>query len=106
MQRNHTHSTGSQSAFVTNDQQRQAYETWIDSKSNYRSSLILVPYSSFAASVTSGLSGVLQYQWGQEGLTAAPGTPVSTPPGASGVDTPIGTTGVSPNDGYSINGSG
>ncbi|RXW15064.1 hypothetical protein EST38_g10791 [Candolleomyces aberdarensis] len=75
-------------AFVTNEQQTQAYESWIDT------------------GLSGGLSGVVQYQWGQEGLTPSAGTPITTTTGSTGIDTPTGATGVSPNDGYSINGVG
>ncbi|KAJ3531423.1 hypothetical protein NMY22_g8165 [Coprinellus aureogranulatus] len=73
---------------VTNDQRTEAYRSWIDTGLN------------------SGLTNVIQYQWGQPGLSVAPGTPVSISTDSTGIVTSDGTTGVSPNDGYSINDSG
>ena len=49
---------------------------------------------------------MIQYQWGQPELQAAPGTPVSQITNSTGVVVNEGTTGVSPNDGYSINDQG
>jgi mannan endo-1,4-beta-mannosidase len=63
----------------------------------------------------SGINGMLQYQWGQSGLTAQTGTSITTPnatgtlpsPPSGNPTTPIqNQTGVSPNDGYSTTGIG
>lgn len=77
---------------VTNQEQTDAYSTWL------------------STSVSLNLAGMIQYQWGQESLTAETGTTIS--PGVTGI-TPSSdstgtsqsndTTGVSPNDGYSSN---
>ncbi|KAG6376142.1 glycoside hydrolase family 5 protein [Boletus reticuloceps] len=75
---------------VTNQQQTDAYSKW------------------FNTGITSGLGGIVEYQWGQSNLTAETGTTIS--PGVTGISqdprtTPISpnndTTGISPNDGYS-----
>ncbi|KIJ69403.1 glycoside hydrolase family 5 protein [Hydnomerulius pinastri MD-312] len=75
---------------VTNQQQTDAYSTWLD------------------AGISSGVNGIFQYQWGQQNLTAVEGTTIS--PGVTGISqdpqttgTTVNsqTTGVSPNDGYS-----
>ncbi|KAF8447969.1 glycoside hydrolase family 5 protein [Boletus edulis BED1] len=75
---------------VTNQQQTEAYSTW------------------FNTGITSGLGGIVEYQWGQSNLTAETGTTIS--PGVTGIShdaqtTPVSpnndTTGISPNDGYS-----
>jgi len=67
---------------VTDQQRDEIYQQWIQ------------------ASLTGGLSGIVQYQWGQGGLSVQPGTPVSTPTDETS------STGSSPNDGYSILGAG
>ncbi|KAG6335366.1 hypothetical protein ID866_3729 [Astraeus odoratus] len=77
---------------VTNEEQISAYTTWLDS------------------GISLGVAGMIQYQWGQQNLTAETGTTIS--PGVTGISstgattgtTPsTDTTGVSPNDGYSSN---
>jgi mannan endo-1,4-beta-mannosidase len=78
-----------QQSFGISDQQRdQIYQQWIE------------------ASLRNGLAGVIQYQWGQGGLSVQQGTPVSTPTNQTQVGTVQNSTGVSPNDGYSIQGIG
>jgi len=83
--------TQTQTIGVSDDQRDQAYEQWLQ--------------TTFA----SGLSGAIHYQWGQSGLQVKPGTPITT----TGTQTPVsttqnqtGVTGVSPNDGYSTQGTG
>ncbi|KAG9318477.1 glycoside hydrolase family 5 protein [Chiua virens] len=75
---------------VTNTQQTDAYSTW------------------YTTGITSGLGGIVVYQWGQTNLTAETGTTIS--PNVTGISqNPITTgtssnnltTGMSPNDGYS-----
>jgi mannan endo-1,4-beta-mannosidase len=73
---------------VSNGQRNDAYKSWIDT------------------GLTSGLTSMFQYQWGQPELSVSPGTPVGTSTDSTGVVTTGGTTGVSPNDGYSINDQG
>ncbi|KAL4067621.1 glycoside hydrolase family 5 protein [Scleroderma citrinum] len=86
---------------ATNQQQIDAYSTWLNS------------------SVSSNVAGMIQYQWGQMNLTAETGTTIS--PGLTGISPSPGTTGTtpsstttnttqssdttgfSPNDGYSSN---
>lgn len=77
---------------VTNQQQTDAYSTWLNT------------------SVSLNLAGMIQYQWGEQNLTAETGTTISpgvtgiTPSsGTTGTTSSSGTTGVSPNDGYSSN---
>ncbi|KAG1891002.1 glycoside hydrolase family 5 protein [Suillus subluteus] len=81
---------------VTSQQQASTYTSWINT------------------GIAAGLNGIVQYQWGQSGLTTEPGTTVtpssatgeSTTPSSPGeTPTPQDTTGESPNDGYSITGS-
>ncbi|KAG1831766.1 glycoside hydrolase family 5 protein [Suillus variegatus] len=81
---------------VTDQQQATTYTTWLDT------------------GIASGLNGIVQYQWGQSGLTAEPGTTISpstttgespTPSSPGETPTPEQTTGESPNDGYAITGS-
>ncbi|KAG2111540.1 glycoside hydrolase family 5 protein [Suillus discolor] len=81
---------------VTDQQQATTYTTWLDT------------------GIASGLNGIVQYQWGQSGLTAEPGTTIDPPtttgesptPSSPGeTPTPQQTTGSSPNDGYAITGS-
>ncbi|KIJ17403.1 glycoside hydrolase family 5 protein [Paxillus involutus ATCC 200175] len=79
---------------VTNQQQTDAYSTWL------------------GTGITAGLNGIVQYQWGQTNLTAETGTTIS--PDVTGISqdpqttsTSPGedTTGISPDDGYSSNGN-
>jgi len=84
-------SSNSSTAYgVTNQQQTDAYSTWLNT------------------GITAGLGGMVEYQWGQTNLTAETGTTIS--PGVTGISpdsttTSISpsndTTGISPNDGYS-----
>ncbi|KAG1905655.1 glycoside hydrolase family 5 protein [Suillus fuscotomentosus] len=78
---------------VTDQQQATTYTTWLDT------------------GIASGLNGIVQYQWGQSGLTAEPGTTISpstttgespTPSSPGETPTPQQTTGESPNDGYAM----
>ncbi|KAI6109817.1 glycoside hydrolase family 5 protein [Pisolithus sp. B1] len=76
---------------VTNQQQTDAYSTWLNT------------------SVSLNLAGMIQYQWGQQNLTAEAGTVIS--PGVTGItlssrqvtssSQSSDTTGYTPNDGYS-----
>jgi mannan endo-1,4-beta-mannosidase len=63
-------------------------------------------YSSvLSAGVNGGINGMTQYQWGLTGLTTSPGTSVS-PADTTSSESPVNTeTGVSPNDGYSTEGT-
>ncbi|KAG2132512.1 glycoside hydrolase family 5 protein [Suillus bovinus] len=81
---------------VTSQQQAETYTTWLDT------------------GIAAGLNGIVQYQWGQSGLTAEPGTTITpstttgespTPSSSGETPTPEETTGESPNDGYAITGS-
>jgi mannan endo-1,4-beta-mannosidase len=79
----------SQQPFGVTDQQRDdAYSQWLQ------------------AGLINGLQGMVQYQWGQQNLTAEPGTPVSPSVTGTGESPDQTTTGVSPNDGYSTLGQG
>ncbi|KAF8844970.1 glycoside hydrolase [Paxillus ammoniavirescens] len=87
-------STTSSTYGVTNQQQTDAYSTWL------------------GTGIAAGLNGIIQYQWGQTNLTAETGTTIS--PGVTGISpnpqttsTSPGedTTGMSPDDGYSSNGN-
>ncbi|KAH6918595.1 beta-mannase [Coprinopsis sp. MPI-PUGE-AT-0042] len=53
-----------------------------------------------------GLRSMIHYQWGQENVTASPGTPVSSINPGTALTEDDGATGLSPNDGYSTNGAG
>ncbi|TFK29928.1 glycoside hydrolase family 5 protein [Coprinopsis marcescibilis] len=55
---------------------------------------------------STGLTSMIQYQWGQQGLSVQPGSTVSEASGSVGVGEDDGVLGVSPNDGYSANGVG
>jgi mannan endo-1,4-beta-mannosidase len=83
-----TTSPQQQSLGLSNQQRDSTYQQWIQ------------------ASLKNGLSGVIQYQWGQGGLSVQQGTPVSTPSGQTQVGNVQSSTGVSPNDGYSTQGLG
>ncbi|KAG1789858.1 glycoside hydrolase family 5 protein [Suillus plorans] len=81
---------------VTDQQQATTYTTWLNT------------------GIASGLNGIVQYQWGQSGLTAEPGTTITpttttgespTPSSPGETPTPQQTTGESPNDGYAITGT-
>jgi len=72
---------------VTDDERNDIYRQWL------------------AAGIDAGINGMLQYQWGQTGLTALPGTSVSPVP-TGNTQSPVPTgTGQSPNDGYGIGGT-
>ncbi|TFK76450.1 glycoside hydrolase family 5 protein [Pluteus cervinus] len=73
---------------VTDDQRDQAYTQWL------------------STGISGGLSAMLQYQWSQQGLTTQAGTTVSPVQNESGVVPISDTSGVSPNDGYGIQGVG
>ncbi|KAF8636655.1 hypothetical protein AX17_003462 [Amanita inopinata Kibby_2008] len=78
-----------QQPFGASDGQRdEAYRQWI------------------STSLSSGLAGIIQYQWGQGGLSVQPGTPVSVPSQQTGAGNVPDQTGVTPNDGYSVEGVG
>ncbi|KAI6109190.1 glycoside hydrolase family 5 protein [Pisolithus croceorrhizus] len=79
--------TSDSSYGVTNQQQTDAYSTWLN------------------ISISLNLAGMIQYQWGQQNLTAEAGTVIS--PGVTGitlssrqVSSNNDTTGEAPNDGY------
>jgi mannan endo-1,4-beta-mannosidase len=73
---------------VTDTQRDDAYTQW------------------FQAGLDSGVQGMLQYQWSQGDLTAMRGTSISPAVGGTTTGTIVPGTGVSPNDGYSIQGVG
>ncbi|KAJ3514846.1 hypothetical protein NLJ89_g2126 [Agrocybe chaxingu] len=73
---------------VTDAQRDDAYTQWLQ------------------AGLQSGLQGMLQYQWSQDNLTAAVGTVVSPTVTGPGTVPTVTGIGVSPNDGYSIQGVG
>ncbi|KAG7092448.1 hypothetical protein E1B28_008802 [Marasmius oreades] len=75
-----------QSAGVTDEQRDAAYDTWSQT------------------GVTYGLQGIMQYQWGQTGLTTQPGTTISPNINGTTQSTNVNQTeaGQSPNDGYAI----
>ncbi|ESK96962.1 glycoside hydrolase family 5 protein [Moniliophthora roreri MCA 2997] len=73
---------------VTNAQRDDAYSQWLDT------------------GISSGLDGIMQYQWGQGNLTAQPGTTISPDLTGTTSSPNTNTAGQSPNDGYSINGVG
>lgn len=82
-------STAQQQPFgVTDTQRDQAYLQWIQ------------------ASLSSGLAGIIHYQWGQSGLTPQPGTPITPVTTSTPVTPAQNQTGVTPNDGYSVQGAG
>lgn len=80
--------TGSQtsnSTFgVTSAQRTQAYSAWLD------------------AGITSGLAGIMQYQWGVTNVTAAAGTSFSPNENSTSASPDETGTSSSPDDGYSI----
>jgi len=80
--------TQSQPFGVTDQQRDDAYSQWLQ------------------AGLINGLQGMVQYQWGQQNLTAVPGTSVSPSVTETGQSPDQTTTGQSPNDGYSILGQG
>ncbi|KAJ6502557.1 glycoside hydrolase family 5 protein [Mycena sanguinolenta] len=73
---------------VTNQQQTDAYTQWLQQ------------------GIISGVTGMIQYQWGQGNLTAVNGTAISPTIDENGI-VPVQTqNGVSPSDGYSSVGIG
>jgi len=77
-----------QSYGVTIEQRDTAYNTWLD------------------VGRLAGLTSMIQYQWGQDGLTTRPGTTVSSAVEGTDVTGAVEGTGVSPNDGYASNAQG
>ncbi|KAJ3856031.1 glycoside hydrolase family 5 protein [Lentinula lateritia] len=73
---------------VTDSEQATAYSTWLNT------------------GISSGVSGLLQYQWSQGNLTAQANTTISPNDDTTGESSNDDTTGESPNDGYSIQGVG
>ncbi|THU89503.1 glycoside hydrolase family 5 protein [Dendrothele bispora CBS 962.96] len=73
----------SQAIGVTNDQQVDAYSQWVNT------------------GLVSGLQGIMQYQWGQRGLTSQEGTTISPNDDTTTTSPNEDTTTTSPNDGYS-----
>ncbi|KAF9532976.1 glycoside hydrolase superfamily [Crepidotus variabilis] len=73
---------------VTDQQRDQAYTTWLQT------------------GLQSGLSGMIQYQWSQSGLTPSVGTNIVPATGGTTTTPVVPGTGVSPNDGYGIQGQG
>ncbi|KAF9264690.1 glycoside hydrolase family 5 protein [Marasmius fiardii PR-910] len=73
---------------VTDQQRDDAYQTWLDT------------------GIDSGLEGIIQYQWGQNGLTTQPGTTISPNVNSTTQSPNINQAGQSPNDGYSTVGVG
>jgi len=68
---------------VTNAQQDDAYAQWLQQ------------------GITSGLTGMIQYQWGQGNLTAVNGTAISPTIDENGIVPVQDENGISPSDGYS-----
>lgn len=75
----------------------------------------LIPNYHIIAGISSGINGMMQYQWGQGNLTASAGTAIQAPntqgtnpdPSAGNSQSPAAnSTGVSPNDGYTTSGTG
>lgn len=70
--------------------------------------------SCISEGISSGINGMLQYQWGSSNLTPSTGTTVTPDasgqspngPSSSGQSPTNAGTGESPNDGYTLNGSG
>jgi mannan endo-1,4-beta-mannosidase len=85
-----TTNTTTQTYGVTNSEQATAYSSWLN------------------GGISSGISGLIQYQWSQGNLTAEPNTTISTSPNndTTGESSNNDTIGESPNDGYSIQGVG
>jgi mannan endo-1,4-beta-mannosidase len=81
-------SNGQQPFLVTNDQRDNAYERWLKT------------------GVQGGINGMIHYQWSQSNLTGHAGTTVSSASDGNTVSPNQMETGVSPNDGYSIEGTG
>jgi len=81
-------STGQQPFRVTDDQRNEAYGQWLK------------------AGLQGGINGMTHYQWGQSGLTGHSGTTISSSSDANTASPNQNGTGVSPNDGYSISGTG
>ncbi|PBK78145.1 glycoside hydrolase [Armillaria solidipes] len=80
-----TSSQTSNSTFgVTSAQRTQAYSAWLD------------------AGITSGLAGIMQYQWGVSNVTAAAGTSFSPDEDSTSASPDETGTSSSPDDGYSI----
>jgi mannan endo-1,4-beta-mannosidase len=74
---------------VTETQRDDAYTQWL------------------GAGISGGLQSMLQYQWGQSGMTAIEGTTISPIHSESGQSPIAGSeSGQTPNDGYSIQGVG
>ncbi|KAG7452522.1 glycoside hydrolase [Guyanagaster necrorhizus] len=69
---------------VTSSERTQAYSTWLD------------------AGITSGLAGIMQYQWGVSNVTAAAGTSFSPNENSTSSSSDETGTSSSPDDGYSI----
>ncbi|PBK96850.1 glycoside hydrolase [Armillaria gallica] len=69
---------------VTGAQRNQAYSAWLD------------------AGITSGLAGIMQYQWGVTNVTAAQGTSFSPNEDSTSASPDETGTSSSPDDGYSI----
>ncbi|KAG7090317.1 hypothetical protein E1B28_011914 [Marasmius oreades] len=81
-------SGGTQEFGATDQQRNDAYDTWMNT------------------GIDAGLEGIIQYQWGQSGLTTQPGTPISPNIDGTTSSPNVDSAGQSPNDGYSINGVG
>jgi len=76
---------------VTDQQQDEAYQQWLN------------------AGIVAGLQGIIQYQWSQSNLSSVNGTDIvpaanSTEGTQSGTQSSQTESGVSPNDGYAIQG--
>lgn len=94
--------------FVTNSEQDTAYSSWLNGKSRSSNSSWQLPFliRRYAAGISSGVSGLMQYQWSQGNLTTQAGTAISQNSDTTGQSSNENTTGQSPNDGYSIQGVG
>ncbi|KAF5373898.1 hypothetical protein D9758_000572 [Tetrapyrgos nigripes] len=75
--------TSNQTVGVTNEQQVDAYSQWLNT------------------GIVNGLQGMMQYQWGQSGLTNQGGTTISPNINSTTTSPNQDETGQSPNDGYS-----
>ncbi|KAK0459721.1 glycoside hydrolase family 5 protein [Desarmillaria tabescens] len=86
---------------VTNSERTQAYSAWLDGKSHFefmRTGVSTV----LLAGISSGLAGIMQYQWGVSNVTAAAGTSFSPNENSTSSSPDETGTSSSPDDGYSI----
>jgi len=81
-------STTTQPYGVTDPQRDDAYSQW------------------FQAGLSSDVNAMNQYQWSSGNLTTSVGTAIQPSVSGTGAQSPVTGTGVSPNDGYGIQGQG